>query len=384
MKGVQVTPRSTVVAVLLHIALLVLLLFLISCTSQAPEPPALPEDPTLLDGYEPPNMATASLECAVIAELPGTQLDYRRTKQGRRKPSQPDSVEATPRVRPTPRPQATTQVIAQGMKEAEVYPTSAGYVGKQALYRFRWEPGKIYVIPTHPSTATRLYFPRGERVVTQVLLNTDKENGWEYISGPVGSEGYEQDVYAFRPLTETTPAVTTGVDLESGRSIYFRLVVGKAPMLAVTWDVRPIESPDEERVRSQNANAEREQPCPGSGMLMPIELAQLHTGYKIEAKGPVGFLPTQVFDDGRKTFIKFRPLGGNMPTVFTYKASGERGLVYFTPYRVPNDPSRGLWYVIDQIWPKIELVGTDGQAVLLLRLSDTPAVAVADHAGARQ
>jgi hypothetical protein len=311
-------------------------------------------------------------------------MDYRTATQARRKKIQPASVPVPARATPAARPPAPTKVIAQGMKDAEVYPTSAGYVGKQALYRFRWEPGKIYVIPTHPSTATRLYFPRGERVVTQVLLNTDKENGWEYISGPVGPEGYEQDVYAFRPLTETTPAVTTGVDLESGRSIYFRLVVGKAPMLAVTWDVSPATSPEGERAQGQSVKAERERPCPGEGMLMPIELAQLHTGYKIEPKGPVGFLPTQVFDDGRRTFIRFRPLGGNMPTVFTYKASGERGLVYFTPYRVPHDPSRGLWYVIDQIWPKIELVGTDGQAVLLLRLSDTPAVAVADHAGARQ
>ena len=282
-------------------------------------------------------------------------------------------------------------MIAQGLKEAEVSPTPDCYVGNGAICHFIFEPGKLYTIPTHPSAATRLYFPVGDRVVTAPLINLCKDDDaakgqcWEQISGRKGPDGAQQDILAFRPVTPDTPAVITGVDLESGDSIYFRLVVGKTPMLGVTWDMprtRRVDGPSQVRFASHHASPALDvppPPCAGTGMRMPIELAQLHTAYKIEPKGPVGFLPTQVFDDGRKTLVKFRQLGGNMPVVFVYKPSGERALVYFTPYKVPGDPSQGVWYVIDQIWATFELAGTDGQSVLITRLKDAPAVAVADE-----
>jgi hypothetical protein len=363
----------------------------VGCSTEAPPPPALPEEPVILEDWHAPGL-TAALDEAALVELDSPGCDYSRARKlARERQRQPrltaTPAPAAPRVKvPTP-----TQVIAQGLKEAEVEPTPECYVGKGAICHFPFEAGKIYTIRTHPSVATRLYFPRGDRVVTQPLLKRAQEasaeqgdpkaeGGWEQISGRVGPEGAEQDVFAFRPVTETTPAVVTGVDLESGRSIFFRLVVAKTPMLGVTWDIKsttPLYEAEDRTPMIRPALYREEPPkrCPGQEMRMPIELAQLHTAYRIDTKGPVGFLPTQVFDDGKKSIIKLKPIPGNMPTVFVYKPDGTRGLVYFTPYRVPNDPSHGVYYIIDQVWPKIELVGTDGQSVMITRITDVPAIA---------
>ena len=365
-------------------SLLALYVVLAGCAKDAPAPPALPEEPVILDGYqapEPPAAPQCPAQPSVI-ELTVQVCDQRRVKQARTRGQQARGQRQAD--------VAHAKVIAEGLKAAEVAPRAEGYLGQQAIYRFVYEPGKIYIIYTHPSTATRLYFFKGDTVLTHPLIPQGKgegenEQGWEYISARVGPEGNQQDVWALRPVSLKTPPIVTGVDLESGRSIYLRLVVGKTPMIGVTWDM-PDQGPESLYARGGASSGGTLLAHPGKeppaatiqadlGIRMPIELAQLHTAYKVEAKGPVGFMPTQVFDDGRKTLLKFKPIPGNMPSVFTYKPDGKRGLVYFTPYRVPNDPSRGTWYIVDGLWPVIELVATDGQVVRITRLTDVPALA---------
>jgi hypothetical protein len=91
-------------------------------------------------------------------------------------------------------------------------------------------------------------------------------------------------------------------------------------------------------------------------MLMPVDLSSLHTGYKIEIKGQPTFVPTQVFDDSRRTLVKLKALTGNAPIVLTYKPDGSRGLVQFAPYAVPGDPNRMIFYVIESIGSVIKIV----------------------------
>ena len=103
---------------------------------------------------------------------------------------------------------------------------------------------------------------------------------------------------------------------------------------------------------------------------MPVDLSSLHTGYKIEPKGTPGFVPTQVYDDATRTVVKMKAFAGNEPVVFTYKADGSRGLVQFAPYTVPGDTTRAMYYIIEGIWGKFELTGTDGASYLITRLSE--------------
>jgi type IV secretory pathway VirB9-like protein len=379
--------------------LFLVLSLLASCAHEPPPPPALPDEPVRLEGFmsgaATPNAADeAGQACqeppAPIIALTVQVCDQDRVQQARGARKGQGRRMASPAVpgAPPDKPLNLGQVITAGIKRAEVVPTSACYATQGAICHFEYVPGHVYTVYTHPSVATRIYVFRGDTVMTHPLLNlcqaqaqvqdADKEKCWEYGTARVGPEGAQQDVLAFRPASENTPSVLTGVDLESGRSLYIRLVVSKTPMPGVTWDMPARTQDTAPATGSLPAEPKQQHPQgqDGLGMEMPIELAQLHTAYKVEAKGPVGFLPTQVFDDGRKTVLRFTAIPGNMPTVFVYKPNGTRGLVYFTPYRVPGDTSRGTFYVVDQIWPRIELVGTDGQVVLITRITETPAVAV--------
>jgi type IV secretion system protein VirB9 len=81
-----------------------------------------------------------------------------------------------------------------------------------------------------------------------------------------------------------------------------------------------------------------------------VDLGAINFGYSISvAQGKPVWTPTQVFDDGHKTFIRFPAamLAREAPALFVVSSTNETALVN---YRVKNDT-----YVVDRLIERAEL-----------------------------
>lgn len=343
-----------------------------ACTHEPPLPPALPEEPVLLAPLLPlvmnedqfPLLETSGMGIDGYQQLPPARRFAAPTSDTAVQPVRFVEPPVAPPERPKARALSLDKLIAQANQAAQVLPTEEGYFGGRAIYHYRYTPGKVYVIPTHPETFTKLYFPPSEQKATEPTLN---EEVWKTEEASMGPPERRQYILAVRPK-EGTPRADIALEMESGRSYFLRFVPSKTPMLAVTWELPllgPAASPETHGTAPPYGTPGTRQP-----LLMPVDLARLHTGYRLEFKGNPSFVPLQVYDDGTRTIVKMKALTGNAPVVFTYKLDGSRGLVQFAPHTIPGDPTSAMYYVIENIWPKLELAGTDGASVFITRLSE--------------
>jgi type IV secretory pathway VirB9-like protein len=343
-------------------------LAVMACAREPQLPPALPEPPVLLEPLLQPVSTTAVIS---LHETPSAIPDlYQHLRTAKRRPAMMVSLppQQAPE-RPTGKPLPLETLVRRSNQAAQVVPTEQGYFGGKAIYRFGYIPGKIYVIPTNPSTFTKLYFPPGEKKATLPTLNEDL---WKTLDATMGPPERTQYVLGVRPMEDHLRA-DMALEMESGRSYFLRFVPSTEPMLAVTWELPTMAPPF--ATEAQPTAHPSDTPGMRQPLLMPVDLASLHTGYQIELKGKPSFVPTQVYDDATRTIVKMKALTGNAPVVFTYKADGSRGLVQFAPYVVPGDQTRATYYIVENVWPKIELAGTDGASVIITRLSEGLTVA---------
>jgi type IV secretory pathway VirB9-like protein len=101
----------------------------------------------------------------------------------------------------------------------------------------------------------------------------------------------------------------------------------------------------------------------------------LHTAYTIEAvKGKPAWLPLAVYDDGNKTVIRFKePLTYTQaPAPFATNTDGTPSLVQFMTYKVPGEPDKGEYMIVQGLYPQLELKGGDGQVIKITRQTGQP------------
>ena len=144
-------------------------------------------------------------------------------------------------------------------------------------------------------------------------------------------------------------------------------------MVAVTWDVpQGIGLPVEARTSGAL-------PSPPA-----VDISRLHTAYVVEpVTGNPPWLPLAVYDDGSKTVIQFKASlrSTKAPAVFVRHADGSPGVVEFTPYDVTNAPEKGMYYLVQGLWPHLELHGSAGQVVRIIRTTGQPPLYRARKAG---
>jgi type IV secretory pathway VirB9-like protein len=106
-----------------------------------------------------------------------------------------------------------------------------------------------------------------------------------------------------------------------------------------------------------------------------VDPSRLHTAYTIEpTKGKPPWVPLAVYDDGTKTVIKFKDNLGftAAPAPFAMDSEGKINLVQFTPYSVPGEPDKGTYYIVQGLWPLLELRGDGGMVVRITRQTGQP------------
>jgi type IV secretion system protein VirB9 len=115
-------------------------------------------------------------------------------------------------------------------------------------------------------------------------------------------------------------------------------------MVAIRWRYPQDEVADVERA------AARDEALAQNTVATNVNLDALNFAYKVSVeKGHPSWTPTRVFDDGRKTFVRFPAsmLNREAPVLFVLSAAGE---IQIVNYRVRDD-----YYVVDRLFERAEL-----------------------------
>ena len=241
---------------------------------------------------------------------------------------------AAPRVT---RPASAQQVVLDANHKAAAAPDKGDYFN--AIVQYAFEPGTLYQVFAAPMHVTDVVLEPGEKILGQPASGDVVR--WVLALGKSVAQGQEQwHVY----LKPTRADLQTNLAINTDRRTYL-LEVQSYPdtyMAAVTWHY-----PQDELARLQlQADSSAAQERSASPV---VSLESLNFNYTIQVvQGSPVWKPIQVFDDGRRTFIRFPAamLVREAPSLFVLR-DNETQLVN---YRVKGDT-----YVVDRLIDAAEL-----------------------------
>jgi type IV secretion system protein VirB9 len=218
------------------------------------------------------------------------------------------------------------------MAPAAVYPEASRLDGR--LRYTSYHQDQVYVLHGQIGRALFIQFADGEEMES---FYTGDSGAWE-----VGKHG---NVMALKPTAEiadTNLIVGTTAD----RIYTFDLVLNDgAPMYGIRFSY-----PDEERRKGEGARLRAEL----AGSIDPN--AQVQRNYRYAGAGSEAVQPSEVFDNGTQTFMRF-PENQSFPSVFAIGPDGGETLV--------NRTVRGNWLILPRVGERWRL--RHGDAVLCIR-----------------
>lgn len=360
--------------------LAVVTLLLTGCALHEEIVPAVPVERTIFQ--PPPVQVETPPEPTSIAEgIPPSMMPVVQPTAEELRAFKPKPASKTP-----DKPEA---VIGAANKGSTVVPSTSGYAdSKSSIQHYGYLPGRIYEVYTSPNNPTAIILPKGDRLAAAPAINPE---AFDVGVIEIGEGEQRQEAVIVRPLAAGQEA-TTHIFTQAGRAFFLRLKsFEKTSMVAVTWDVPQLPhllTPPSQILESNRAGRAtvvgkgslfplrpRESSSAGESQGIALDISRLHTAYTIEAiKGKPPWLPMAIYDDGSRTIIRFRePLNFTQaPAPFATNADGTPSLVQFTPYSVPDDPEKGAYYIINGLYPRIDLKGGDGQIVRITRQTGQP------------
>ncbi len=311
-------------------------LFASACTASAPPPGAL-----YVRAQPAPDPPAPPAPVVVRAPQPAP-LDPASAQM---KPMPGHAPAAKPKGSPL-------QLASDANHKASAAPDKSDYFN--AIVQYSYEPGTLYQVYAQPMRITDIALEPGEKILGQPASGDVVR--WLLALGKSMQGGVEQwHVYLkpTRPELETNLAINTDrrsylLELHSYEGTY---------MAAIVWRY-----PDDELARLQAQASEVAGQQANSVPVVGIDA--LNFGYTIQViQGAPAWTPVQVFDDGRRTFVRFPAamVLREAPALFVLRDS-ETQLVN---YRVKNDT-----YVIDRLIDAAELrVGQkDPEIVRIVRI----------------
>jgi P-type conjugative transfer protein TrbG len=297
------------------------------CASRQPPPPQYVRAVPSSEAARPP----AVIEVPKPMPLPG-QLQrlpgHVGTRPDRRSPS---------------------EVIADANRKAALGPDRDGYFN--AIMTYDFADGALFQVYAAPLRLTAIELQPGEKIVGRPAAGDTVR--WLTGIGRSGTgAGEQQHLYVkpTRPGLSTTMVVTT-----DRRTYYLELHSFEDTYLAaVRWRY-----PQDEIAEAEGA-AVREDVLARATTATNVNLDALNFSYRVSVeKGKASWAPIQVFDDNRKTFIRFplSMLNREAPVLFVLSGGND---VQIVNYRVKND-----YYVVDRLFDRAELrVGQKDQEIV--------------------
>ena len=242
---------------------------------------------------------------------------------------------------------APDQVVLEANRKAMASPDKGDYFN--AIVQYAYEPGTLYQVYAAPMHITDIVLEPGEKILGQPASGDVVRS--ILALGKSVDHGQEQwHVY----LKPTRADLQTNLAINSDRRTYL-LELQSYPetyMAAVTWHY-PQDEVAKLQMQADAAAAQERSSAP------IVSLDALNFGYAVRAvHGSPVWTPIQVFDDGRRTFIKFPPamLVREAPALFVLRDDQTQ----LVNYRVKGDT-----YVVDRLIDAAELrVGQQDQGIV--------------------
>lgn len=338
-------------------AIAALLLTLSACA--APQlPPALPDErrwPSEAPGFATPEQLRPMLPDLApmwppvlqpVALEPPVTLNAKTTK--RQRPERPDTI------------------MRDANREALITPGRTGYFGGSAIQRYVYQPGRVYLVVSSPSHPTTILLPPGERLASGPVIDRTEGEGWDVGIAEMPAEGDRVEALWIRPykagLESTLPLLTLG-----GRAYFLRLKSQETlGMVAVTWELPTVQVlPRDSTEKPERPRQEQ----PTSLRAPHVALDRLHNAYRIDIVGKhtPPWVPVTVFDDGQRSYIRFKEPAltyTSAPALFGVSSDQNPSLIEFSTF----SDGKGLWYVVEGLFPEMRLRGIDNLEVKITRI----------------
>ena len=240
---------------------------------------------------------------------------------------------------PPPHARRASDVIRDANRKATEGPTDADYFN--AIMTYDFAPGALYQIYTAPQHLTDVQLQPGEHLVGKPA--TGDTIRWVLARGASAAGNSEQQHIYIKP---TRPDLETTLALNTDRRSYILELhsYDDTYMAGVAWRY-----PQDEAAQLET-NLEQQQTLIANATPTAVTVEKLNFNYGIRTvNGRPQWVPTQVFDDGHKTFIRFPEamLDREAPALFVVSSTGDTQLVN---YRVKSDT-----YVVDRLFESAEL-----------------------------
>lgn len=242
-----------------------------------------------------------------------------------------------------------SDVIDDANRAATASPDREGYFN--AIMTYDYAEGALFQVYSAPLRLTTIQLQPGEKIVGKPAAGDTIR--WVMGVGRSGNDRAEQQLLYIKPTRaglQTTMVITTDrrtyyLDLRSFDETY---------MAAVRWRYA------QDEIAQAESAAAREDALAAATTATNVNIEAINFSYRINVeKGKPVWTPTQVFDDGRKTFIRFPAamLVREAPALFVLSTANETQLVN---YRVKND-----YFVVDRLIDRAELrVGQKDQEIV--------------------
>jgi type IV secretion system protein VirB9 len=223
--------------------------------------------------------------------------------------------------------------LANANDGARRRPVSSALRGAQTIYNF--ENGALYQIYANPAYVSAILLDPGETLNNIAAGDTSR---WTVTQAQGGADGAARAIVLIKPQAT---GLRTNLVLITDRRTYLVEAISQAG---------PVYSAEVAWAYPQNAApASAGEPMDALNLNYRVRTAQGRT--------PV-WMPTRVFDDGRRTWIEFAPgvVASDLPPLFVITADGAE----LVNYRV-----QGRRYMVDRIFDVAELrLGTKAQTVV--------------------
>jgi len=231
-------------------------------------------------------------------------------------------------------------VIDEANRKAATGPAADAYFNSVMVYDFA--PGALYQVYSAPLRLTAIQLEPGEKIVGKPAAGDPIR--WVMGIGRSGAAGDGQQQHLY--IKPTRPGLHTTIAINTDRRTYYLEAHSfeNTYMAAIAWRY-----PHDE-LDQLEAAASRDEAAAKVATATNIDLEAVNFGYRVSVeRGKPSWTPTQVFDDGHKTFLKFPAsmLAREAPALFVLSPSNETELVN---YRVRND-----YYIVDRLIDRAEL-----------------------------
>ena len=312
-------------------ATLIITLPFIACASAQPPPTQYVRAQPLQDQPR----ATAVVEIPKPMPLPG---QLKRVPVPRRHVAKPGEKPAA------------WEVIDDANRKAATGPESEAYFN--AIMTYDFAEGALYQVYTAPLRLTSIQLQPGEKIIGKPAAGDTIR--WVMGVGRSGGSGGVQQQHLY--VKPTRPGLDTTIAVNTDRRTYYLELhsFDETYMAAVQWRY-----PHDE-LDQLETSAARDEALVQATTATNIKLESINFSYRVGVeKGKPVWTPVQVFDDGRKTFIRFPAamLAREAPALFVLSSTNETQLVN---YRVKND-----YYIVDRLVERVELrVGQKDQEIV--------------------